>query len=189
MIFAAIDYSYTSPAITVYDDSNDLTFDNVKCYNLNNVKKTEGEYLDGKITIDILPKKFKHDFEKFNIVHDWVMDIIKRNNVECVFIEGYSLGSSSGLVFQIAENTALLKNSLFRDGIQFTTFPPTTIKKSYSGHGNAKKERMVLNFIKETGIDLSVVLGRVNQFSKPIDDIVDSYAILKHGVNNYEKVS
>ena len=184
MIISGIDYSYTSPAITVYDNSKELTFDNVKCYNLNTVKKTVGEY--NNITINQLPKKFEHDFEKFSFVFNWAKNIITDNNVDVVFIEGYSLGSNSGLVFQIAENTSILKKFLFDVNIRYETIPPTTVKKYYSGYGNAKKERMILTFNNETGLDLSETLGRNNKFAKPIDDIVDSYAILKCGVNNYD---
>jgi Holliday junction resolvasome RuvABC endonuclease subunit len=96
-----------------------------------------------------------------------------------VALEGYAY-SASGKVFQIAENTGILKYKLYLLSIPVTVIPPTEIKKFATGKGNADKNAMYAAFSHETGVNLKSVLTpkRADSVS-PVSDIVDSYYICK----------
>jgi len=179
MILAGIDYSYTSPAICVYDTDTELKFDNLKFYNMNDKKKMQGVYGDvHNIAITNFPAYLTQE-ERFRNICYWASNILKYGQVDEVCIEGYSFGASSGLVFNIAENASLIKQYMDLAGIPFTTPTPSQVKKNLSGKGNSKKDAMVAAFHQEfPNHKLHEILG-VKEMTKPIDDIVDSYAVLK----------
>jgi len=101
---------------------------------------------------------------------------------ECdqISIEGYSMGSK-GKVFNIAENTGVLKYKIHNLGIPLEVIPPTTLKKYATTKGNSDKGMMHNSFMKETGINLKKEItpdkGKVDN---PVSDIVDSYYICKY---------
>lgn len=176
MIIAGIDYSYTSPAICIYDTFEEFKFENLKFYNINGTKSRAGTY--GNIIISAF-QEYETQEERFRNICDWASDILVKHDVEEVCIEGYALGSSSGLVFQIAENASLLKQFMDLNGIKFTTPPPSQVKKNHTGKGNAKKDAMVETFhAKNPGIVMHDILN-IKAMAKPIDDLVDSYAVLR----------
>lgn len=185
MIICGIDFSYTSPAICVYDTDTPLVFDSLKFYNMYKVKKLQGVYAN--VRVDPYPD-FTCPEERFQNIRDWALDIVISNNVEEAVIEGYALGSRAGLIFQIAENTSLLKNALYNNNIPFITPAPTAVKKVFVGKGNASKEDVVDAFIRRTGVDLSKHLGLSDKdkYKKPIDDLCDSFALL-HMHNSVDK--
>ena len=88
---------------------------------------------------------------------------------------------SKGKVFHIAENTGILKYTLYKNKVKYATVPPTVVKKFASGKGNSKKEQMYEAFIKETGTDLIKLLSYEKQLGNPITDIVDSFYLAKYG--------
>lgn len=175
MILAGIDYSYTSPAICVYDTTKELSFANLKFYNINALKKRTGDY--GNINIQLFPE-YSTQEERFRNIAKWASGVLELNKVEEVCIEGYSFGATAGLVFNIAENASLIKQYMSLNDIPFDTPPPSQVKKTFTGKGNAKKEAMVAKF-EETfpGMQLHDILG-IKPMAKPIDDICDSFAVL-----------
>lgn len=179
MRIAGIDYSMTSPSICIYDTEDELKFENLKFYNFNTVKKREGTYGEtGNVSI-ILQPKYDTQEERFNNIRNWANHILGENQVREAVLEGYAMGSSKGLVFQIAENTSLLKQIMRERMISFETPAPTSIKKNFTGSGKAQKPDMIDQFHKEfPDIKFHEVIG-VSEYGKPIDDIVDAYAIMK----------
>ena len=175
MIIAGIDFSYGSPSIVVYDNTKEFTFENCKFFNLNKTKKVQG--IHSNIEINGFAD-WDTTEERFYGIATWAMDILQHHKVEHVQIEGYAMGASSGLVFQIAENTGLLKHYMWKAGIKFDAIAPTAVKKSFTGKGNAKKEQMIEEFTRRTGVDISQMIGVNSPTTKPVDDLVDSYAIL-----------
>lgn len=183
MIIAGIDYSYTSPAICVYDTKKEFKFENLKFYNLSGTKSRAGQY--GNIGIDLF-KDYTSTEQRFRNICDWASTILRINKVQEACIEGYALGSSSGLVFQIAENASLLKQYMDLSAIAFTTPAPSQVKKNFTGKGNSKKDVMVDTFHNLMGVKLHEILG-VKEMAKPIDDIADSLAVLRcHSFFNKE---
>jgi Holliday junction resolvasome RuvABC endonuclease subunit len=178
MIIAGIDYSYTSPAICVYDTKKELIFENLYFFNINDKKKLAGRY--GNIDIATFPE-YKTQEERFRNISIWASNILNMFKVEEACIEGYSFGASSGLVFNIAENASLIKQYMDVSGIPFTTPTPSQVKKNHTGKGNAKKDVMVDKFHEIFPVKLHEILG-IKEMAKPIDDLVDSFAVLKcHG--------
>lgn len=182
MILGGIDYSYTSPTICVYNTDKKLAFENLLIFNYYVPKKKKG-YLEGQygnIHITAGPA-FESQEERFSNIRDWAIDIIDEHQVEEVVLEGYAMGSKVGSVFDIAENTALLKQYLYENRIPFIKQPPTSVKKSFTGKGNAKKHEIVAEFEKRFGVKLYEILGlrdKPEDPEKPIDDIADSVANL-----------
>jgi Holliday junction resolvasome RuvABC endonuclease subunit len=190
MIVAGIDYSMTSPAMCVFDtgDNNDgtdyfksFTFSDCNFYFLTSLKK-----YDVKIK-NITGKYFQHEnmssAERYDAISNFFIDKLIENNRKCeVFIEGYSMGSK-GKVFNIAENTGILKHKLWLFDINFTEVPPTVIKKYATGKGNANKERMQEVFEEHNDIRLKDELHMTEKQWNPSSDLIDAYWICKYGVD------
>ncbi|ACV50047.1 conserved hypothetical protein [Delftia phage PhiW-14] len=182
MIVAGIDYSMSSPAICIYDttlprdDINSYTF-----YCLHDVKRNQGVWCKGRIHIEPAPKGWAHTMERYTILSDWAMSKLKQHGVEQVYLEGYALGSTTGLVFNIAENTALLKLKMWQAGIKFETPTPSQVKKFYTGNGAAKKPMMCDRFEALLGVRVSDECG-CKRGDAPENDIADSHANLLTGL-------
>lgn len=178
MIVAGIDYSMNSPAITIYDTSAPLKFENLLMFSLCEYRTKVGRFgPGGNVTIELL-KPYRTDEERYHNNAQWAINHLIDHGVEKVAIEGYSMGSSSGLVFNIAENCGALKQMLWKAGIEILEPPsPGTVKKYHSGMGNSKKEPMVDAFDDLFMVQLHEVVG-LKPYTKPIDDLTDSWAIL-----------
>lgn len=175
MIVVGIDYSMTSPAICVHEGLK-WSFNNCKFHFLSAKKKFL--FPDKKFFATPQSEFFTQE-ERFNNIATWAVSNIPISSG--IFLEGYSFGSK-GVVFNIAENTGVLKNKLYlRPGFcSINVVPPTTIKKFATGKGNANKELMHEAFIKETKFNIDkhfdCTIGE-----SPISDIIDSYYIAKYG--------
>lgn len=185
MILAGIDYGYTSPSICIYNTNDTLDFLNLKFFNLTDKKRVVGVY--DNIQIANFPD-YSTQEERFRNIASWASNVLSSNVVNEACIEGYSFGASSGLVFQIAENTSLIKQYMNMNGIPFTSTPPSQVKRNFTGKGNAKKPDMVDMFHNTfPGYVLHDIL-KVNPMAKPIDDLCDAYAILQcHSHFNFER--
>lgn len=179
-VFAGVDLSYTSPGVCVYDDFNPPIFESLNFFNLRE-DKTKNDIkrcgVFGNIRIDIQPKWTCAE-ERYSINAKWLTNILSAHKVEQVALEGYAMGARAGLIFNIAENTSLVKQFMFHNGIAFETPPPQVAKKLLTGKGNAKKEDMVNSFhALFPHVQLDKVLG-IKEYAKPIDDLVDSFGNL-----------
>ena len=177
---AGIDYSLTSPSICVYEgEVEKIKFDSCKIYFLSNTKKFSDytyKNLDGQENLS----NFATPEERYDFISDWAMDILISHEVEEVFLEDYSYGST-GKVFHIAENCGLLKYKMWQSDIKFTLVAPTVIKKFASGKGNAPKEKMYESFLFETKRNLQEEFQiKSDKIGNPISDVVDSYFICKY---------
>ena len=118
--------------------------------------------------------------QRYLNIASWAVYSCGLTSADIVFLEDYSMGSR-GRVFAIAENTAILKYLLHYNSIKCKTVPPTVIKKSFSGRGNATKEQMYDAFVQRTGFDLKMTVGAFGKLSNPVTDLVDSFAIGLYG--------
>jgi len=95
-------------------------------------------------------------------------------------LEGYAY-TAQGRVFNIAENTGILKYKLWQSRIPVEVVPPTTIKKTATGKGNSDKSKMYEQFMEDTSVPLmELVSPDKTKISNPVCDIVDSYYICKY---------
>lgn len=175
MIVCGIDYSLTSPAITIHE-GNEWDVANCKFYYIVHREKqlvTTGQFYGS------LYQEYTSDSHRFENLSNWSLDIIKKSDK--AFIEGYSYGSV-GRVFQIAENAGLLKYKLWKEKIPLGVFAPAEIKKYATGKGNSPKEKMYEAFLAETEVDIRKKLDIIKTTQwNPLSDIVDSYYIAKLG--------
>lgn len=178
MIIAGIDYSMNSPALTIHDGDT-WNISNCKFYYL--VQK-EKQLIDSTIYNGTLYPSYKSDTERFNSLGEWVVNILRFNLVEKAFLESYSY-QSRGRLFEIGENTGLLKYKIWEQTISLETYPPTMIKKFATGKGNSPKDKMAESFFNETGIDLKTAISIKKE--NPSSDIIDSYYIAKLGFENH----
>ena len=178
MTIAGIDYSMTSPAICLYDDSaGDCTFDNCVIYYLTQNKKYEVQFKN------IYGQYFEYDNEmqRYDIISSFFLDrMLEVAPIEKAYIEDYSMGSK-GRVFHIAENTGIFKYRMWQFGVAFQTVAPTVIKKFATGKGNANKEKMQEVFESENTIRLKHELNQTEKQWNPSSDIIDAYYICKYG--------
>lgn len=179
-MIAGIDYSMSSPAICVFDERKKLTFNNTKVFVYSDKKTLQGVH---NKNIFIMPHiHYESQEERFDNISEWSLSILQKFNVTNVCLEGYAMGSSKGLVFNIAENGGLLKHKLYKNNISCITPAPTTIKKHFTGKGNAKKENMHEALQQKQNISIIDIL-KVKSFDSPVSDIVDSYALVDYYIN------
>ncbi len=167
-----IDYSLTSPAVCVNNDGA-LNF-----YYLTNKKKWIGKQSDNIIGYE--HKEWKDPIERFGYISDFVFNILATLGTPKIFIEGYSYGSKGQGLFQIAENCGILKYRILEKGLTYEAVVPSVVKKGATGKGNADKDMMLNEFIKQTKIDLKKIFD-TDKATNPLSDIADSYFIQKVG--------
>lgn len=174
MKVCGIDYSLTSPALCI-GSGEGFSFETCHFYYLapNEKKLVQSDRLHGSLYPDYDTEQERH----FKIA-EWAMDAIHYHNVDRVAIEGYAY-SAKGKVFNLAENTGVLKLLLWQNAITFDIFEPQKIKKLATDKGNANKEDMEAAFFRETGYDLRPILNQSKKSFNPSSDIIDGYYIAK----------
>ena len=174
---AGIDYAISTPAICI-SENNELFW-----YFFTDVKKQVGPYSNNIFGIHYSQSFFEKDLERFDWLSEQVIQLLKKQSVSQVQLEGYSMNSKSSRIFQIGENTGILKKKLKDNFFPFYVIAPTSIKKFATGKGNSNKEEMVSAFVNEINFDIFETLSQ-NTIKKPLEDIVDSYFILKYTDSN-----
>lgn len=178
MRIAGVDYSMTSPAICTHIGKR-WNFKNCEFYYLTSIKKLAKKFgKHGEFHGQLQPKKHKNDEERFEMISHWAIQ--RCFKFDFVALEGYAF-NATGRVFQVAENTGLLKHKLWESNTPFDVYSPSVIKKFATGKGNATKEDMYDAWLKETGVDLKeIMIPNREKVGNPVTDIVDSYFICKY---------
>lgn len=178
-----IDLSLTSPSVCVL--AEDDSFKASQFYFLTDVKKLVGTFdnIHG-----YLHRQWNYDIQRYEQITRWIFDCIHPEMSDKVWLEGYSVNSTKGKIYQIHENTAILKFFFFKYHVTCVTIPPTEIKKKFNGKGNASKEQMYETFLKSSyDIRDTLSLMKKEKIGNPVSDIVDSYACALVGKNYVEK--
>lgn len=181
MKIAGIDYSINCPCICVFDTKEQFNFLNCSFYIAQNGLSQKESKRRKSLQFEniFLTEQFNikdNEQQRFFFLADWTLSILQENGIERVGMEAYSM-NSKGKVFNIAEATGLLKHQLFLSSMPFDLFPPTVIKKLWSGKGNAGKDLMCEEFTKLTNIKINEILGIESLTNSPCSDIVDSMAV------------
>lgn len=179
---AGIDWSMTCPCLCIYDTKKKLEFKNCDFFFYHDHKKFDKSF--GNIHgFKQLP--FESQEERFDNLSNWAMQILNKFDVKYVTMEGYALGASKGLVFNIAENGGLLKHKMWKQNIE-TQFPaPSSVKKHFTGKGNANKELMYesLELNEQTSV-IDIFQLELKPKDSPISDVVDAYAMVKYMIQH-----
>ena len=160
------------PALCIFDTELDFTFQNCDFYYL--IDKKTKIIEEGNIHGEYYSKD-SENVKRFDHISDWAITILKNQKVTHVYLEGYSMGSR-GRVFHIAENTGVLKQKIYKEGITCEVVPPSTWKKEVVGKGNADKQHVY----ESMNVDLKPIF-KSKSITSPINDIADSYFICKYG--------
>jgi hypothetical protein len=180
-MIVGIDYSMTSPAVCCC--VGEFNYENCSFMFVTNNKKKEGSWSPKIKGIPLY--EYKDNTERFTKLANITMEFILSHptahiHTHDIAIEGYAFGAK-GQVFNIGENTGILKFFLKRLNQELSVYAPSEIKKFATGKGNAKKELMYESFIEETGDDLAKLFG-IDEYKGqgPVSDIIDSYYIAKY---------
>jgi hypothetical protein len=100
-------------------------------------------------------------------------------------IEGFSFGSKGNSFIDLITYNTFLKTKLILEwGHCISVVSPKTVKKMYTGNGNASKVDMVKKYLElgsgnfyEKLKSLNLKLEENSTIPKPIDDLVDSVAL------------
>lgn len=176
---AGIDYSMTSPAICIHAGDE---WSHTNCIIHFLASRKAHLIHTPHLRATEYPDNHKTPEERFCRLSEWAFSVLCMRIDELV-LEGYAMGAK-GQVFQIAENTSVLKQGLWRAGLKFQTPAPTAIKKFATGRGNAKKEDLEAAFIAETGWDVRAELGQSAKSWNPSSDIIDAYYLAKFAFHN-----
>ena len=174
-----IDYSMNSPGLCVYsteDRSKPITFQLCQSYFFTTKKKFAKDF--GNNIHGVLQPEWGCPEQRFDQLSDLLMPIIE--GATLCFLESYSYGSH-GKIFEIAENTAILKYKLYKKSCPFNTISPMSVKKFATTKGNADKKMMIDVFCKTQDFDIRKIMGCGDV--SPLADVVDSYFLLAAGIS------
>ena len=178
-ILGSFDYSLCGPCVCIFQGGGRFDYDCCSFHYLTDTKKYAKRF-NGNIHGEVF-SEWEEEMERYCSIADWAMDILK--GCSQVAIEGYAFGAT-GRVFNIAENTGVLKYKLYQEGIPTTIIAPTENKKFATGKGNADKTAMHHSFVLDTGINLKgLITPDKKDVTSPVSDIVDAFYLCKilHG--------
>jgi hypothetical protein len=138
-----------------------------------------------RLTVDRPPPRTDHLLpHSLHLAQAMVTWAFTRDRVQ-FFLEDYAYGAK-GRVFNIGENTGVLKLLLANNAVQVVS--PTAVKKFATGKGNATKDQMVAQFLRETRIDfMRDLYGNKGSLRSPVPDLVDAYYLARWGQTQGEK--
>jgi hypothetical protein len=208
MIKIGIDYSLISPAICVYKDGEysfisffddygkDWNGGKIKAFNYH--RELNGFMEMNPYTRHIEKNDYREEQKTKMAAAKMIAHKISNRLVEIVGdedviigLEGFSYGSISSSTLDLALFNSFLRIKLLEDFGEdcLVIISPTEGKKRLSGKGNAKKEDMIQAFIENRTKDPDIErcpfwkYCKENELDykniKPIDDLVDSYGILR----------
>ena len=166
-VLVSFDYSITSPAMSIWDGKKYQSFV------VSSEKRIVPFENDQFRVTPILYPIWSSPQERYQALAESFFPYLRP---EMVFsIESYSMGSK-GRVFDIAEATQTLKYLIWtRYGKEMAQFPPTTVKKHFTGKGNADKERMAEAFFERFGFWMHEAVS--SKVRGSASDLVDSVAV------------
>lgn len=196
MIKIGIDFSINSTALTINDNSvftyysfvpnykkgiakfkyHDLLQDfiTIKSYNKIENKKTKDKKSDDYVT------EQTNKLINADNLSQVILDEIKSIKPDEIRIEGFSFGSKGNSFIDLIMFNSFLKLKLIQtfSNILFI-ISPKTLKKQFTGNGNANKTDMFNSFLLLNN-KLSIKLKEYDikeDIPKPLDDVIDSFAL------------
>lgn len=102
---------------------------------------------------NITPNQHLNEQAKLETIYNLIEELIKEHGIDCVAIEDtyYSKNAKTFKVLVRISGVAILAAQ--KNGCEIYLYPPTTIKKTFSGNGKAKKKEMITTAIEIYKID------------------------------------
>lgn len=194
---ASIDFSINSTCVCI------LTSEGYVWHHFGREKTSYFDLGDVSYVQHLFPKRVKREdycsTERAKL-HDArilclsILHVLEKNNVQALAFEGHSFNSKGNSLLELVSYQFLLRN-LIIDRLNMGTdtmffYSPITVK-SFAGGARFKKKDMLTRFIecedpllKKNPVFDKISLGletivKGDDVMKPIDDLVDSYWILK----------
>jgi hypothetical protein len=170
MIRVGFDISKTSPAVSwVHPDTGHLT---VHC--VQNIQRNQ-TFSNNNFSLFVHPP-----LSGRQSCCDWLCSLQLPPPNQCrVAIEGHAFAAThTNNSSHVIEIVGALKHCLHRNGYQWVVFPPTKVKKAWTGSGRSNKKQMYDEWIKRGYPDIhSMWNPRARNIQKPVEDIVDATAV------------
>lgn len=106
---------------------------------------------------------------------DEILKIINENEIEKIYLEGLSYGSSGNSFAQICGMHYTLRYEILNNcNIDVTIIEPNKLKKFITGKGNCKKDLILLNVYKKFGVEFDD------------DNLADAYSLARMALEDYK---
>ena len=179
MTLVGIDFSITSPAVTIYKD-NEYYFYAIQKKDSKVVRKMN---MLNNVTVEICYSEGLTPFQYYDKMTDmlvrWINSNIGPNMLIAMEDWIYSLRGSA--LIDIVYATSILRYKLIKkygeEKLNF--YSPTHIKKVFTGNGKSDKTMMLERF-KSLGFvfPFAQYSNSLDKEQKPAEDIIDSFAVL-----------
>jgi hypothetical protein len=192
-----IDFSINSTAVTIRNGNEIVMMSFVPNYepdkkswkvhqSISNLVQIHSYKKDGSSKDSIEDQRIK--LRNAHQLSDLIINSIGQENlkvVDRINIEGFSYASKGNSFIDLITYNSFLKTKLYQEvGDKIYVVPPKTLKKWYTGNGNATKCGMLRSYMEKNDNDLTRKISEWckiedEEFSipKPIDDLVDSIAL------------
>lgn len=107
---------------------------------------------DKILFIDTLKIKKEKGVERLSLIKERITSILNKYQPDTINIEGYSFGSRGRAIFNIGELGGVVRLLLYENGYKFNEISPKTLKKQFTGNGNADKESMLKRANEVSGV-------------------------------------
>jgi hypothetical protein len=192
-----IDFSINSTAITVRNDKGIFMMSFVPNFESGKSAWKAHEAISSLVSIHSYKKDgtSKDSVEDQRIklrnahrLSDLIIETIGEKNLkkaDRINIEGFSYASKGNSFIDLITYNTFLKTKLFQIvGDRIYVIPPKTLKKRYTGNGNATKCDMLRTYLQKESNELTskiiqLVEVKEEEFNipKPLDDLIDSIAL------------
>lgn len=176
---AGVDYSLRSTAICVIP-SNPIAntivpFASCEFYYLTDVRK---DVVDEGNIHGTLIGDWDTPEERYESIAEWSLGVLQKHKCMSIGIEDYAFrAANQSSLTQLAESTGLLKWMLHSNGIPYTKYSISKIKKFATSNGRSLKVQMYDAWIKDQGICLNSAFNRDPDVKprSPVSDLVDAF--------------
>jgi hypothetical protein len=203
-MIVGIDFSINSTAITIRNDKGIVMMSFVPNYEPGKSAWKAHEVLQQVLQISTYKKdgsiKDASEDQRIKIrnadrLSSLIVETIgeeRLKKVERINIEGFSYASKGNAFIDLITYNTFLKCKLYSIvGDRIYVVPPKTLKKRYTGNGNATKCDMLRSYLEKNDNHLCTLIREVvtikeeGEFTipKPIDDLIDSIALAELGTD------
>ena len=157
MLFCGIDPSLVGHALAIVDENDEI----VLVRGWTNKKTLVKKYPNWLNFYKIVEQTDEERLKRIHHMADWTADIISEyKDIAAVAIEGYAFSKGSHrATSDLHELGGQIKQDLYHNHHKFRIYAPTTVKKAWTGSGNADKAQMQMACFKETGLDFTKASG------------------------------